>query len=152
MDDSRHLPETMSLPVQGPHRPLGQSSDSPPGPPPLRLVLLPSGMTVDLTRPEMVLGRHSDADIRVPLPDVSRRHCRFSWRDGAWWVVDLNSLNGVFVNDVRVQQVQLRQGDALRVGGFTFQVQLAVEERGTSPGVLQSIADALPEPPQRRAS
>ena len=56
---------------------------------PLRLVLKTSGAAVDLTRPDMVLGRHSQADVRLPLPDVSRRHCRFYFLEGAWHVQDL---------------------------------------------------------------
>jgi pSer/pThr/pTyr-binding forkhead associated (FHA) protein len=96
--------------------------------------------------------------VRLPLPDVSRRHCRFVWRDGVWQVIDMNSLNGVFVNGERVQQVPLRTGDMIRLGGFTFRVQLpggmsSAEERATATSVLRSIADALPDlPEQRRAS
>src|SRR5262249_1769347 len=84
---------------------------------PLRLVLLPTGATVELNQTEAVLGRHSDADIRVPLPDVSRRHCRFVFADSQWQVVDLNSLNGIFVNEKRVQRAVLHQRDTIRVGG-----------------------------------
>ena len=47
---------------------------------------------------DMLIGRHSQADIRLPLPDVSRRHCRFFFGEGVWQVLDLNSLNGVFLN------------------------------------------------------
>ena len=64
----------------------------------LKLVLQPNGLAVELTRPNMLLGRHSTADLRLPLPDVSRRHCRFLYTDGHWFVQDLQSLNGTFVN------------------------------------------------------
>src|SRR5689334_11928171 len=80
MDASQLPNEAQGLPVQGPHRPPGRGPD----PIPLRLILLPSGMIVDLTEAEVIVGRHSDADVRLPLPDVSRRHCRFVWCDGAW--------------------------------------------------------------------
>src|SRR5205823_4724 len=65
---------------------------------PLRLLLQPGGLCVELNKPEMLLGRHSTADVRLSLPDVSRRHCRFAYADGHWRVFDLNSLNGVFIN------------------------------------------------------
>ena len=122
---------------------------------PLRLVLQQSGVAVELTRPDMLMGRHSEADIRLPLPDVSRRHCRLVWADGCWQVFDLNSLNGVFVNGERVQQATLRHRDFLKLGGFTFQVDtqplaetlhLLPAERRKSDSVLRSIADALPLP------
>jgi pSer/pThr/pTyr-binding forkhead associated (FHA) protein len=152
-------------PLQGPHWPQTRSKTAAPEFFPLRLVLQPSGMVVELGRPDMLLGRHSDADVRLPLPDVSRRHCRFTFSGSRWQVHDLNSLNGVFVNGERVQQATLRAGDAVRIGGFTFTVdlpdhnetmQLGGEDRANKDNVLRSISDALPRPndsdAQRRAS
>jgi pSer/pThr/pTyr-binding forkhead associated (FHA) protein len=111
---------------------------------PLRLILRPSGVMVELTRPDMVLGRHSGADVRLPLPDVSRRHCRFVFNDGEWHVRDLDSMNGIYVNEEQVQQTTLHHHDALRIGGFTFDVDLG--EAATPEGaILRSIANALPQ-------
>ena len=92
---------------------------------PLRLVLQPGGAVIEVSRPEVLVGRHSAADVRLPLPDVSRRHCRLQWVEGCWQVFDLDSLNGVYVNDEAVLQAPLHHGDLLRVGGFTFAVDLA---------------------------
>src|SRR5581483_9961191 len=85
---------------------------------PLRLILQPSGAAVELTQPDVLFGRHSQADVRLPLPDVSRRHCRFLFGQGVWQVIDLNSLNGVFLNGEPVRQATLRPGDLIRIGGF----------------------------------
>ena len=103
---------------------------------------------VVVDRPEMVAGRHSDADIRLPLPDVSRRHCRFAWADGRWEVSDLGSLNGLWVNDRPVQHATLEHGDRVRIGGFTFVAYLHDSESEPS---LYSLFKALP-PPRRLAS
>jgi pSer/pThr/pTyr-binding forkhead associated (FHA) protein len=121
---------------------------------PLRLVLQPGGQVVELPHPDMLLGRHTDADLRLPLPDVSRRHCRCVFQEGTWQVHDLNSLNGTYVNGERVQQAALRKRDLLGIGGFTFEVDLAEgphavqvpdaeEEHGGS--MIQRIAYALPQ-------
>jgi pSer/pThr/pTyr-binding forkhead associated (FHA) protein len=123
----------------------------------LRLRLRPGRLAVELTRSGMVLGRHSSADVRLPLPDVSRRHCRFEYEDGRWQVIDLDSLNGVFVNDAPVRQAELHDHDRVRIGGFVFEVDLGGAGRARTPAscdVLRSIADALPPPhgEQRRAS
>lgn len=99
----------------------------PPTPPdftPLRLVLVPSGMRIELAKADNLIGRHDSADVRLPLPDVSRRHCRFVFAQSRWNVLDLNSLNGVIVNNKRVTQAVLRHGDRIRIGGFVFQVDL----------------------------
>jgi pSer/pThr/pTyr-binding forkhead associated (FHA) protein len=90
---------------------------------PLRLVL-PGSTPIDLKRSGLVFGRHSQADVRLPLPDVSRRHCRFVFSQGGWQVIDLNSLNGIFVNGLRVSGAKLYHGDRLRIGGFLFEVVL----------------------------
>jgi pSer/pThr/pTyr-binding forkhead associated (FHA) protein len=95
------------------------------GPTPLQLVLQPTGLTFTLNRPDLVVGRHSTADVRLPLPDVSRFHCRFRFEEGAWYVHDLNSLNGVYINGVRVTRSIVQPGDLFRLGGFTFLVDRA---------------------------
>ncbi len=111
---------------------------------PLRLVLIPSGWSVTLDRLDVIIGRHSSADIRLPLPDVSRRHCRFLWLHDGWQVVDLGSLNGIKVNDEAVQHAGLKAGDTLRIGGFTFRVELL---RASPAG-----RGMTPAPPHRQAS
>jgi predicted component of type VI protein secretion system len=130
MDDTRTPPtEAAALPLQGPHWPRARSADADEACSPMRLVLQPSGWSLDLTKPELVLGRHTSADVRLPLPDVSRRHCRFAFTDGIWHVFDLNSLNGIYVNGEQVRHAILHHRDELRIGGFTFRVELATDNR-----------------------
>src|SRR4051812_39464937 len=80
---------------------------------PMRLVLQPAGPVLDVTGPDVLIGRHSEADVRLPLPDVSRRHCRLQYSEGGWQVIDLNSLNGIQVNGEQVLQAPLEHGDSL---------------------------------------
>jgi pSer/pThr/pTyr-binding forkhead associated (FHA) protein len=121
---------------------------------PLRLVLQPSGISVEVNRRDVVVGRHSEADVRLPLPDVSRRHCRLQFVEGCWQVIDLNSLNGVFLNGEQVLQAPLEDGDELRVGGFTFLVELPPEEQADPVrSILEMLSPPLSQPfPQRKAS
>jgi hypothetical protein len=152
MDHIHKPPQAAGLPGQVPH--LRFRSDEPPAEFfPMRLLLQPAGATVDVDRPDMVVGRHTEADIRLPLPDVSRRHCRLQFVAGGWQVVDLNSLNGTKVNGEAIQQAALEQGDLLRIGGFTFAVELhgATSKTG-GPGALQSILETLAHGPKRQAS
>jgi pSer/pThr/pTyr-binding forkhead associated (FHA) protein len=152
MDDPQNSPQAGGLP-QGPH-----FAANLPGLTPLRLSLQPSGMIVELTAPDVLCGRHTDADFRLPLPDVSRHHCRFQFVNGTWQVVDLKSLNGVYVNEERVEKAALRQNDQVRLGGFTFVVDLqtaAKEEVGAEPladALFKSRVRSLPFLPQRKAS
>jgi pSer/pThr/pTyr-binding forkhead associated (FHA) protein len=151
MDDSRNPEEAVAFPLPALHWPKNDE-DGATAAVLLRLVLQPAGPVVELTRPDLVIGRHSQADVRLPLPDVSRRHCRLVYADGRWEVSDLNSLNGVFLNGERVQQGTLRHDDELRIGGFTFRVetvalQPTVQLPAAATGdaeVLRSIVEALP--------
>jgi pSer/pThr/pTyr-binding forkhead associated (FHA) protein len=136
MDEPRPA-DAPGSPFQGPHRPSQHAEPLPPDFVPLRLILQPSGLMVELTRSNVVVGRHSEADVRLPLPDVSRRHCRFLFGNGHWAVMDLNSLNGVYVNEEPVGQMTLKQGDRVRIGGFTFAVDLSRE--------VLSLPDAKPD-------
>jgi pSer/pThr/pTyr-binding forkhead associated (FHA) protein len=111
---------------------------------PLRLVLQATGSAVELTRVDMVLGRHSEADVRLPLPDVSRRHCQVVFRQGAWHVRDLKSLNGTFLNDVPVQEAMVCHGDTLRVGGFIFSVELGSARSPHKDEVVLALTPILP--------
>jgi pSer/pThr/pTyr-binding forkhead associated (FHA) protein len=110
----------------------------------------PSGMAVLLTQPDMVIGRHSESDVRLPLPDVSRKHCRFLFADGSWQVVDLDSLNGVFVNGVRVCRMLLHHGDMVRIASFVFEVQLPGHGNSKPLGThdIESSLEPLPLPRQ----
>jgi pSer/pThr/pTyr-binding forkhead associated (FHA) protein len=89
---------------------------------PLSLTLVPSGLTLKLSRLENLVGRHSECDLRLALSDVSRRHCRIFFRDGVWHIEDCGSLNGVYVNDERVTGQQLHPFDVLEIGGFRLVV------------------------------
>lgn len=115
---------------------------------PLRLRLHPGDHVIDLTGPDVLLGRQSDADVRMPQPDVSRQHCRFQFTDDGWQVVDLNSMNGVYVNGERVRgATAIHPGDVVRICGVEFGVELPVEaaEAANLPDMLRSIAGALPQ-------
>jgi pSer/pThr/pTyr-binding forkhead associated (FHA) protein len=63
------------------------------------------------------IGRSERSTIKVDDSYVSQSHARLYARDGAWFVEDLGSTNGTYVNDRRVASpVQVRAGDVVRVG------------------------------------
>lgn len=125
-----------------PLSPLAPHADLPSGFVIMHWLMQPNGMCISFNRPEMIVGRHSQADVRLVLPDVSRRHCRVLFEDGQWLVVNLNSLNGVFVNGEKVQEAMLHHGDHLRLAGLNF----AVAIESPAAGVVRSILNVLPMP------
>lgn len=97
--------------------------------PHLHLLATHTGEVFDLVGPSVLAGRHSDADLRLPLCDVSRRHCRFEYDAGAWHVIDLSSRNGTFVNEQPVEHSEVHRGDKVRIGNYVFEVTEAESAR-----------------------
>jgi len=67
------------------------------------------------TRP-VTIGRAPDNDIQIDNLAVSNYHARVYVEAGSLVVEDLNSLNGSFLNDIRVERAMLKDGDAILIG------------------------------------
>ncbi len=82
---------------------------------------LRSGMRLDL-EPVTVIGRHPRATIMLDDNFVSSEHVQITWRDGRWWVTDLNSTNGTQLNAQPVTvPTGLRYGDVIAIGDVELQ-------------------------------
>lgn len=77
-----------------------------------------------LPRAITVIGRREDCDLRIPLAEVSRKHCRLIVEGDTLRVEDLGSSNGTYVNGHRVQEAQVEAGSSVTVGPVTFVVQV----------------------------
>jgi len=78
--------------------------------------LLIGGKRHELSGRTVVLGRSRDCDIPLDDPNVSRRHAEVRKEEGAYWIVDLGSTNGVTLNGKRVNRAKLEPEDAILVG------------------------------------
>jgi putative ABC transport system ATP-binding protein len=86
------------------------------------------------------LGRGPECTAVVDHPSVSRLHARIQRHDGAYWVEDLGSRNGTWVNDQAVNAPQpLRDGDVLRLGDVDLRV--ALPKPRTPSGDYLTLAD-----------
>jgi hypothetical protein len=75
-----------------------------------------SGQRHEIVKRKVVIGRSRDADIRVEDPNVSRRHAEVQQEGATWWVVDLDSTNGVEVDGKRVKRLKLEDGTRFVIG------------------------------------
>jgi hypothetical protein len=84
------------------------------------LVLEVNGTRHPLQPPGLVIGRGSDADLRINDPGISRRHAQIRVTAAGPQVtidiVDLGSTNGIVVNGHRVQQAPLHEGSRIEIG------------------------------------
>ncbi|MEW6306594.1 MAG: FHA domain-containing protein [Verrucomicrobiota bacterium] len=78
----------------------------------------PQKFTLD--RPQLIIGRAEDADVRVQSQRASRQHAILSRRGVDYVLRDNDSRNGVFLNGVQVYSAILRDGDILQVADSVF--------------------------------
>ncbi|MBM3461999.1 MAG: FHA domain-containing protein [Armatimonadetes bacterium] len=83
-------------------------------------IIHPDKTKVDYPIPAAVTSIGSDAQNALCLthPQVAPFHCRLEWRQGQAFIVDQASPGGTFVNQNRVAEQVLRQGDVVKVGDF----------------------------------
>jgi len=77
------------------------------------------GKTFALTG-TMVIGRQNDSDIPIPAEEISRHHARLQVTADGVMVEDMNSANGTFINDKRIQNGVLKPGEELRLDTVRF--------------------------------
>lgn len=75
------------------------------------------GKQYPLNKEEIVIGRGDDNDIVLDMDNVSRRHAKVVSRKEGYFVEDLGSTNGSYVNDDEVKSRQLMNGDLIKIGG-----------------------------------
>ena len=121
-------------PGQGPSEPVPATTPGatmvykPQGPPtqaatPGELGVEPEVITLDangtkhtIDKDSVVIGRSRDCDIRLPDPNVSRRHAELRQEGAAYWILDLGSTNGLTVNGRRQRRAKLENEDRITVG------------------------------------
>lgn len=81
------------------------------------------------------VGRAAELDLIFEDQGVSYEHAELRLRDGDFWLVDLGSTNGSFVNEERSQNARLRDGDVLRFGkkGPTVRFRLTAPSAAAAP-------------------
>lgn len=99
-----------------------------------RALLEVNGSQQPLQPPGLVVGRGTEADIRINDPGISRRHAEFQITMGRGEqpplieVHDLGSTNGISVDGRKVPRATLQDGSVVKVGGTTLTVRIVQDE------------------------
>lgn len=110
---------------------------------------------VPLVRDEYSIGRGAENTLRLTEQNVSRQHAKVLREDGRWFLVDLESYNGSYINGERViERQELADGDLIQLGDYRIQ---AIEEAeaaaalpmdaGGEGGAILTV-DASPDRPE----
>ncbi len=94
------------------------------------LVPVGGGDTIPLLKKSLLVGRRESCDIVLRFPNVSAHHCQLTLMGGYWYIRDLQSRNGVKVNNNRVTEKRLDPGDTLAVAKHYYEVHYSPSDLG----------------------
>jgi predicted component of type VI protein secretion system len=97
------------------------------------LIPLGGGDPIPLLKKQLLAGRRESCDIVLRFANVSAHHCQMSVEDGYWYVRDLQSRNGVKINDVRIEKDNQRRidpGDILAIAKHKYRLEYEPAELG----------------------
>jgi pSer/pThr/pTyr-binding forkhead associated (FHA) protein len=120
---------------------------------PKRFWLEYEGQKIELRRGRLLVGRSSGCQLVLEDSMVSRRHAELLVTEDSVTVVDLGSVNGVYLNSRRVRESQrMKEGDRLQIGQREFVLESMT--RATMPSSIErSTAETLHgDPVDRRSS
>ncbi len=101
---------------------------------------------VPLVRDEVTIGRKEGNTIRLTERNVSRKHAKLRKANGAFYVLDLQSYNGVRVNGRRIaEEVALNAGDQLVIGDYQLTLQFEASEQ-PEPSPVGEASPSFREP------
>jgi pSer/pThr/pTyr-binding forkhead associated (FHA) protein len=89
---------------------------------------------IPITKHELTVGRRPDNDIVIDNPTVSGHHCKITMMGDLFFVEDLNSSNGVFVNAQKVDRLGLKNNDVISIAKHALKF---IDERQQQEPVLE---------------
>lgn len=109
--------------------------------------------TIELLGPRCVIGRNPGLPVVLPHERVSRLHAAFiSDPYDRWWIHDLGSTNGTFVNGTKVTERLLNPGDGVQIGPYRLLLRTSEKQRNRSSTVPPPRASEAPSTERGRVS
>ena len=95
------------------------------------LIPVGGGDPIPLMKRSLSVGRREGNDIVLAFDNVSGHHCQLSINYGYWYVKDLNSRNGVKVNNVRIAaEKRIDPGDTIAIAKHRYEVRYSPTDLG----------------------
>jgi adenylate cyclase len=97
------------------------------------LIPLGGGDPIPLLKNQLLIGRRESCDIVLRFANVSAHHAQLLIDNGYWYVRDLQSRNGIKINETRIEKDQQRRldpGDVLAVAKHKYRVEYEPAELG----------------------
>lgn len=88
----------------------------------------------EFSQPQIMIGRDTHCDISMMDEALSAHHARLTHHHGQWWLEDLNSTNGTFLNREKLTTpAVIITGDRFKCGNTVFAIQVEDDSDGPSP-------------------
>jgi len=82
------------------------------------------------SQPEIIIGRHTHCDLAIIDEALSAQHARITFHHGQWWLEDLNSTNGTFLNGAKLTTpAVIISEDEFKCGNTFFSIHVDPEEK-----------------------
>ena len=93
------------------------------------------------------IGRSPECELVIPVPAISKVHAAVRWEDNRWWVVDLQSRNGTYLNGKKITKVPLPGSCHVELGqgGTRLLVAVGDEAADSEPSLERTIVQEAPE-------
>jgi serine phosphatase RsbU (regulator of sigma subunit) len=106
------------------------------------------GRTISLEGDRFILGRASDCDVLLDTPVASRQHACIVREGSAYYVEDLQSRNGTFLNGQRIEgRTQLKAKDRIKIADVELLFEVEAPRAPTNPKLPAELTPAPPENP-----
>ncbi|MBZ0116798.1 MAG: FHA domain-containing protein, partial [Sandaracinaceae bacterium] len=80
------------------------------------LYVIFNGQKFPVNKEEFIIGRGTKtADLPIKDGNISRRHAAVIWQNGAWYVKDLGSTNGIEYQGRKVDSKRIEEGDVIQI-------------------------------------
>ena len=89
------------------------------------------GQRFHLDHPTISIGRDPNNSIAIPDIEASRLHAQIQRKNDCFRLIDLDSANGLFVNQARVREAVLKHADVIRIGKTVFRFELETTSSGS---------------------
>src|SRR2546427_11278943 len=105
---------------------------------------------IPLDKPRLTIGRKPDNDLVIDNPAVSGHHALIFSEEGVFFIEDLGSINGTFVNDAKIHKEKLKNSDRVALGAHVLIYQHEIAPASPPPTETEPDNAMLPDPANQK--
>ncbi len=101
------------------------------------------GRRMSVEEDRVTIGRAQGNDIQILDENVSRHHCVIEKRGKVWYIKDLGTTNGTFVNGLCVKEREIAPRDCIRIGEVFFTIQKSADGDEDTSIIIEDAKDGV---------